>query len=157
MARLRSVPFIATFKCHVFVFRKEDNTDFFREEASRVALQTAVPATEMQLLPSEPSKPEILKPEDVLEAAAVPAVPRKRFRFSFFSRIFGCLPRRDRETKDMLRDLDRGPEYRPYFTYWVTFVQVVVLLIALIGYGFAPFGFGVMSKSEEEVSAFFLF
>ena len=32
-------------------------------------------------------------------------------------------------------------DFRPYFTYWVTFVQIVVYIIAVIVYGLAPLGF----------------
>lgn len=31
-------------------------------------------------------------------------------------------------------------DYRPYFTYWVTTVQIVVLLAAIVLYGYAPYG-----------------
>ena len=30
---------------------------------------------------------------------------------------------------------------RPYFTYWVSFVQLVVLIVTLAVNGFAPIGF----------------
>ena len=38
--------------------------------------------------------------------------------------------------------------FRAYFTWWVTFVQVVVYIIAVIVYGFAPIGL-----EETEISA----
>ena len=31
--------------------------------------------------------------------------------------------------------------FRPYFTYWVTFVQVVIYIISVSVYGIAPIGF----------------
>lgn len=31
-------------------------------------------------------------------------------------------------------------DYRPYFTYWVTTVQILIMIITLIIYGFGPFG-----------------
>ena len=30
--------------------------------------------------------------------------------------------------------------FRPFFTYWVTFVQVVVFIVAIAVYGIAPIG-----------------
>ena len=29
---------------------------------------------------------------------------------------------------------------RPFFTYWVTFVQILVMIVVSAVYGFAPFG-----------------
>ena len=43
--------------------------------------------------------------------------------------------------------LDELEDYRPNFTYWITTVQTVVLVISLAWYGFAPFGTGV-ARSE---------
>jgi hypothetical protein len=44
-------------------------------------------------------------------------------------------------SKDVKQQLDDMDDYRPYFTYWATSVQVVIMVIALICYGFGPFGF----------------
>lgn len=46
--------------------------------------------------------------------------------------------------KEQLDDLD---DYRPYFTYWVTTVQVVILFISLFTYGFGPAGIDVNRRS----------
>ena len=35
---------------------------------------------------------------------------------------------------------------RPYFTYWISFVQTVVLIVALAVYRFAPIGFTETTK-----------
>ncbi|CAB4038967.1 Hypothetical predicted protein, partial [Paramuricea clavata] len=35
---------------------------------------------------------------------------------------------------------------RPYFTYWISFVQTTVLIITLAVYGFAPVGFTVSEQ-----------
>lgn len=37
---------------------------------------------------------------------------------------------------------------RPYFTYWITFVHIVITLLACCTYGFAPVGFAQHSTSE---------
>ena len=37
--------------------------------------------------------------------------------------------------------------FRPFFTYWVTFVQIVVCIVSIAVYGFAPIGF---DKSIEK-------
>ena len=45
--------------------------------------------------------------------------------------------RRNRDVVQQLEDLD---DYRPYFTYWVTSVQFVIIVISLSLYGFGPIG-----------------
>lgn len=45
-------------------------------------------------------------------------------------------------TPEEKRQLHSHPDdYRPYFTYWVTIVQIVILFISLCTYGFGPVGF----------------
>ena len=43
---------------------------------------------------------------------------------------------------------------RPFFTYWISFVQTVVLIVGLAVYGFAPIGF-TERKIEGVVSVVF--
>ena len=38
-------------------------------------------------------------------------------------------------------------DHRPYFTYWVSFVQVAILFISLLLYGFGPIGVDLYKKS----------
>lgn len=38
--------------------------------------------------------------------------------------------------------------YRPYFTYWITFVHIVITLLSCCTYGFAPVGFAQHSTSQ---------
>ena len=39
-------------------------------------------------------------------------------------------------------------DHRPYFTYWVTFVQVAVLFISLLLYGFGPIGVDLYKRQN---------
>ena len=39
-------------------------------------------------------------------------------------------------------------DHRPYFTYWVTFVQVAILFISLIMYGFGPIGVDLYKRQN---------
>ncbi|XP_035826587.1 inactive rhomboid protein 1 [Aplysia californica] len=52
-------------------------------------------------------------------------------------------------TKDVRKQLDNLDDHRPYFTYWVTFVQVVVFIVAIAVYGIAPIG---ISTTEESAN-----
>ena len=45
-----------------------------------------------------------------------------------------------RRNREVMRQLDDIDDYRPYFTYWVTTVQLLVLAISLALYGFGPLG-----------------
>ena len=40
-------------------------------------------------------------------------------------------------------EIDDFTDNRPYFTYWITTVQIVVMVAALATYGFGPFGVGL--------------
>ncbi|XP_062304330.1 inactive rhomboid protein 2-like [Osmerus eperlanus] len=46
------------------------------------------------------------------------------------------------------QQLDDFHSHRPYFTYWITFVHVVITLLACCTYGFAPVGFAQHSSSD---------
>lgn len=52
--------------------------------------------------------------------------------------------RNEVHVKEQLDDLD---DYRPFFTYWVTTVQVIVLIISLFSYGFGPAGIDLNRRS----------
>ena len=38
---------------------------------------------------------------------------------------------------------------RPFFTYWVTFVQIVCYIVSVAVYGFSPFGISVKTVESE--------
>lgn len=38
--------------------------------------------------------------------------------------------------------------FRPFFTYWISFVQLIVLIVGLSVYGLAPIGFTETTKTE---------
>lgn len=40
-------------------------------------------------------------------------------------------------------------DHRPYFCYWVTVVQVIILIVALSVYGFAPIGLGIAMEPSD--------
>lgn len=46
-------------------------------------------------------------------------------------------------------ELDDRYDHRPYFTYWINTVQVLVLALALICYGVGPIGIGMEQKSGQ--------
>ncbi|XP_055607085.1 inactive rhomboid protein 1-like isoform X2 [Uranotaenia lowii] len=45
--------------------------------------------------------------------------------------------------------LDDRYDYRPFFTYWINSVQILVLVISLICYGFGPVGIGMEYKTAQ--------
>lgn len=51
--------------------------------------------------------------------------------------------------EEVARQLDELTDYRPYFTWWVSTVQTLVLLLSLLCYGFGPVGFGRHTHSGQ--------
>ncbi|XP_077426115.1 inactive rhomboid protein 2-like isoform X2 [Vanacampus margaritifer] len=47
------------------------------------------------------------------------------------------------------KQLDDFHSHRPYFTYWITFVHVVITILSCCTYGFAPVGFAQHSKTGQ--------
>ncbi|EDV90944.1 GH23944 [Drosophila grimshawi] len=48
-----------------------------------------------------------------------------------------------------INDLDDRNDHRPFFTYWINTVQIVVLFLSIICYGIAPIGFGTEQKTGQ--------
>ncbi|XP_037925866.1 inactive rhomboid protein 1 [Hermetia illucens] len=46
-------------------------------------------------------------------------------------------------------ELDDRNDHRPFFTYWINTVQILVLILSLICYGIGPIGIGVEQKSGQ--------
>ncbi|XP_068583344.1 inactive rhomboid protein 2-like [Cebidichthys violaceus] len=51
-------------------------------------------------------------------------------------------------SSNVQKQLDDFHSHRPYFAYWITFVHIVITLLACCTYGFAPVGFAQHSTSE---------
>uniref|UniRef100_A0A3Q2PGH2 Inactive rhomboid protein n=1 Tax=Fundulus heteroclitus TaxID=8078 RepID=A0A3Q2PGH2_FUNHE len=51
-------------------------------------------------------------------------------------------------SSNVQKQLDDFQSHRPYFTYWITFVHILITLLACCTYGFAPVGFSQHSKTE---------
>uniref|UniRef100_UPI0037E8B039 inactive rhomboid protein 2-like n=1 Tax=Semicossyphus pulcher TaxID=241346 RepID=UPI0037E8B039 len=51
-------------------------------------------------------------------------------------------------SSNVQKQLEDFHSHRPYFTYWITFVHIVITLLACCTYGFAPVGFAQHSTSE---------
>ncbi|CAG9767179.1 unnamed protein product [Ceutorhynchus assimilis] len=75
---------------------------------------------------------------------------RRQYGMGWVGRLFGRSYRKsvvaDARIQAQLDDMD---DHRPYFTYWVTTVQVLVLLISIVCYGFGPFGVDLQAKSSQ--------
>ncbi|GLG98309.1 Inactive rhomboid protein 1 [Gryllus bimaculatus] len=74
---------------------------------------------------------------------------RRQYGMGIMGRLFG---RRAHHSvvgypaaKEQLDDLD----HRPFFTYWVTTVQVLILIISLACYGLGPFGIDMKPHSGQ--------
>ncbi|KAJ3624640.1 hypothetical protein MTP99_018246 [Tenebrio molitor] len=75
---------------------------------------------------------------------------RRQYGMGWVGRMFGRSMRRSvTQDEKILQQLDDMEDHRPMFTYWVTTVQILVLFISLICYGFGPFGFDLQSRSGQ--------
>ncbi|XP_064604448.1 inactive rhomboid protein 1-like [Liolophura sinensis] len=79
---------------------------------------------------------------------ALEKTERRRVGMGFVGRLFNRSFRSDRINSEVKEQLEEIDDHRPYFTYWVTFVQVVVFIVSVSIYGIAPLGI-----SETRVTA----
>ncbi|XP_050058625.1 inactive rhomboid protein 1 isoform X1 [Aphis gossypii] len=49
--------------------------------------------------------------------------------------------------RDVKQQLDDLEDHRPFFTYWVTVVQILVLFLSIFSYGLGPFGIDLSHQS----------
>ncbi|XP_050541106.1 inactive rhomboid protein 2-like isoform X1 [Daktulosphaira vitifoliae] len=61
-----------------------------------------------------------------------------------FRRSFNKKVMNRRDVKQQLDDLE---DHRPFFTYWVTVVQILVLFLSIFSYGLGSFGIGLSHQS----------
>ncbi|XP_074649232.1 inactive rhomboid protein 1-like [Tubulanus polymorphus] len=68
---------------------------------------------------------------------------RRRFGMGFVGKLCGRKMKKDPLSRKAQKQLDdiEDESYRPYFTYWVTFVQIVIYIVSVSVYGIAPIGF----------------
>jgi len=57
-----------------------------------------------------------------------------------------------RRNPDIQKQLNAMDDYRPYFTYWVTTVQIVIMVISLVLYGFGPIGIELNQSTGHVLS-----
>ncbi|XP_011631505.1 mucin-5AC-like [Pogonomyrmex barbatus] len=73
---------------------------------------------------------------------------RRRYGMGIIGRFFGRSFRKSVAHKpDVKKQLDNFEDHRPYFTYWITTVQVLILIISLACYGFGPVGMDLNRRS----------
>ncbi|XP_050295701.1 uncharacterized protein LOC126735679, partial [Anthonomus grandis grandis] len=75
---------------------------------------------------------------------------RRQYGMGWIGKLFGRSYRKsvvsDSRIQAQLDDMD---DNRPYFTYWVTTVQILVLFISIACYGFGPFGVDLQARSGQ--------
>ncbi|CAH2037651.1 unnamed protein product, partial [Iphiclides podalirius] len=75
---------------------------------------------------------------------------RRQFGMGVVGRFFRRSLRKSMtHQEEVARQLDELTDYRPYFTWWVSTVQTLVLLLSLLCYGFGPVGFGRHTHSGQ--------
>lgn len=72
---------------------------------------------------------------------------RRQYGMGVVGRYLRRSFRKDRITSEVKEQLDDIDDHRPYFTYWVTTVQLLITIISLAVYGFGPIGFEQTQRS----------
>lgn len=72
---------------------------------------------------------------------------RRQYGKGMVGRWLNRTIKRKRLTSTVKKQIENLSDHRPYFTYWISFVQVIVLIVGLSVYGFAPIGF---TETEEK-------
>ncbi|CAG0917588.1 unnamed protein product [Notodromas monacha] len=72
---------------------------------------------------------------------------RRQHGMGFVYRYIGGSWRKSgrRERRTPRDDMD---DYRPYFTSWVTAVQILIMILSIICYGFGPLGFTIVEQRD---------
>ncbi|CAF3429128.1 unnamed protein product [Rotaria socialis] len=73
---------------------------------------------------------------DLLQTPRKNILPHTTVKYPPLNKFVSCLSCKDNQSENLV---EIQHSYRPYFTYWVTFVQIFVCAISLIVYGYAPF------------------
>ncbi|XP_038069235.1 inactive rhomboid protein 2-like isoform X2 [Patiria miniata] len=53
-----------------------------------------------------------------------------------------------RMDSNVRKQIEEIEDHRPYFTYWVTTVQIVIVIVSIAFYGFAPIGFSYSQRTD---------
>lgn len=73
------------------------------------------------------------------------ACTNKKLGFGFCDRLLDNFI--DKDKKDEYEEIVKNvKQHRPYFSYWLSFVQIVICLISIFAYGMAPIGFSFEQK-----------
>jgi hypothetical protein len=75
---------------------------------------------------------------------------RRQYGMGVLGRCFGRSMKHSVTNKKFVKDqLDNIEDHRPFFTYWVTTVQVLILVISLACYGLGPVGLDLSHRSGQ--------
>lgn len=79
--------------------------------------------------------------------------PRRAFGMGLVGNLLSRKFRKDL-THAQLNAIYSFNDHRPFFTYWVTIVQILIMIITLFTYGFGPYGFSkTLVKGTTYVSS----
>ncbi|XP_054724102.1 inactive rhomboid protein 1-like isoform X2 [Uloborus diversus] len=74
---------------------------------------------------------------------------RRQYGMGVIGKFLHRKIKQDHITSDVKEQLEDIDDHRPFFTYWVTTVQILVTVISLAVYGFGPFGVRKTQRSGE--------
>ncbi|XP_014669279.1 PREDICTED: inactive rhomboid protein 2-like isoform X2 [Priapulus caudatus] len=132
------------------IWRRRDEPDSSRERTwRRRAPEVAAPMAVPRAVPmaTEPSV-GLQRIWDKVLDKALDNSDRRQLGVGMLGRFLNRKVRRDRINSDVKKQLEDFSDHRPYFTYWVTVVQIVVCIVSIAVYGLAPVGFSQTQKES---------
>ncbi|XP_076305672.1 inactive rhomboid protein 1-like isoform X1 [Tachypleus tridentatus] len=98
----------------------------------------------------EPTSPEpMYQVWEKMLSKAFDNSDRREYGMGVVGKLFKRSFRKDRFTSNIKEQLEDIEDSRPYFTYWVTTVQILITVISLAVYGFGPVGFHKTQRSSQ--------
>lgn len=102
----------------------------------------------------EPRAPIRTRGQRIRDRPPAANANRRQYGKGMVGRLLNRTIKRKRLTSSVKKQIELLTDHRPFFTYWISFVQTVVLIVGLAVYNFAPIGFtettreAVIDKSQ---------
>lgn len=129
--------------------RKFDRPGFLpeiQEEEKPVTPISQVAKDEVEGPPAPPVRST--RGQRIRDRPRVTNADRREYGKGMVGRWLNRTIKRKRLTSTVKKQMESLSDHRPFFTYWISFVQVIVLVVGLSVYGLAPIGFTETTKEQ---------
>lgn len=131
--------------------RRKEKSGFLPGIAEEKAAVPEVPQEgkdEIEGPPAPEPRPPIrsTRGQRIRDRPNVTNADRREYGKGMVGRLLNRTIKRKRLTSSVKKQMALLTDHRPFFTYWISFVQTVVLIVGLAVYNFAPIGFTETTK-----------